>query len=231
MWMHLDDRRYHVASAGIALSYKPTGPFVFQKALRAIPDDFGYKEEDPNHQKQQGGTYRDMNLFLDEDGKAYALYSSEGNATMYVVRLNGDFTGPETPAVLGKTWARIFIGQSREAPAPFKHNGRYYLITSGCTGWAPNAASYAVADSILGPWETRGNPCVGADARTTFHSQSTFVLPVQGRPGCFIFMADRWFAKKLEDSRYVWLPLILKPDGTFTLEWRDAWDLSVFDAK
>jgi hypothetical protein len=132
------------------------------------------------------------------------------------------------PTVLGKTWARSFIGKFREAPAPFKFKGRYYVITSGCTGWAPNAASYAVTDNILGPWTPQSNPCVGADADKTFHAQSTFVLPVTGRPGCFIFMADRWFKDKLQDSRYVWLPLVMKPDGTFTLEWRDRWDLSVF---
>ena len=60
------------------------------------------------------------------------------------------------------------MGQTREAPAPFKCNGRYYVITSGCSGWAPNAASYAVAQNILGPWQTKDNPCVGREANKTF---------------------------------------------------------------
>ena len=229
MWMHLDDAGYHAASAGIATSATPAGPFVFQRQLRPIRDDFNYQDNDKARQKQLGGTFRDMNLFVDDDGKAYVFYASEGNATMYVVRLNDEFTGPETPAVLGKTWARLFVGQLREAPAPFKFNGRYYLITSGCTSWEPNAAAYAVADHPFGPWRMMGNPCVGPDADTTFHAQSTYVLPVAGRPGCYIFMADRWFRHKLEDSRYVWLPLRMKPDGTFTLEWLDHWDMTVFD--
>jgi hypothetical protein len=149
---------------------------------------------------------------------------------MYVSRLNADFTGVETPSVEGKTWARILVKQSREAPAPFRYKDRYYLITSGTSGWAPNAASYAVAANILGPYTVKGNPCVGADAATTFHSQSTFVLPAPGnRPGAFIFMADRWFEKNLVDSRYVWLPLQVHDDSTLTIEWRDQWDLSVFD--
>jgi len=231
MWMHLDDRGYHAASAGVATADSPAGPFVFLRQIRPIQFDAGYKEADPDRQKELGGTYRDMNLFLDSDGKAYAFYASEGNATMYVVQLNEDFTGPQTPTEQGRTWARIRVGEFQEAPAPFKYGNRYYLITSHCTGWAPNPASYAVADRILGPWEVRGNPCVGADAQTTFRSQSTYVLPVVGKPGCFIFMADRWSSKSLQDSRYVWLPLILKPDGSFTLEWRDKWDLSVFDGK
>lgn len=228
MWMHLEQRGYHFARAGIAISDRPAGPFTWFTHIRPIVEDFDFKENDPDQQKQFGGTFRDMNLFLDDDGRAYVLYASEGNATMYVVRLNREFTGPETPIVQGKTWSRILVGRMREAPAPFKHQGRYYLITSGCTGWAPNEPDYAVAESLLGPWESKGNPCVGADAKSTFGTQSTCVFPVPGKAGCFIFIADRWAPRQLDDSRYVWLPLMLKPDGTFTLEVRDRWDLSVF---
>lgn len=231
LWCHLDQRGYHYARAGVAVADQPTGPFVFIHAIRPIQFDAGYKDTDPDQQKQLGGTYRDMNLFVDDDGQAYAFYASEGNRTLYIVRLNSEFTAPEMPAVQGKTWARVLVGKLREAPAPFKFKNRYYLITSGCTGWAPNPADYAVAENILGPWESRGNPCVGPDAAKTFGTQSTFVLPVTGKPGCYIFMADQWKPRQLSDSRYVWLPLVLKADGTFTLEWRDAWDLSVFDGK
>lgn len=232
MWMHLEQRGdYHHAHAGVAISDTPAGPFVFREQMRPIKDDIGYQDKDLDRQKTLGGTFRDMNLFVDDDGKAYVFYASEGNATLYVVRLNDDFTGPETPAVPQKTWARILVGKMREAPAPFKFKGRYYLITSGCTGWAPNAADYAVADHIFGPWESKGNPCTGPDADKTFGTQSTFVLPVPGQPGSFIFMADRWKPRQLSDSRYVWLPLILEPDGGFTLAWRDRWDLSVFTPK
>jgi len=228
LWMHLEQRRYNFSRAGVAVADRPAGPFVFRDYMRPITDDIGYKDGDPNRQKEFGGTFRDMNVFVDDDGKAYLFYASENNATMYVVRLNDEFTGPETPTVQGKTWARILVGKMREAPAPFKFKGRYCLITSGCTGWTPNPADYAVADNILGPWESKGNPCVGPEAAMTFRTQSTCVLPAPGRPGCFIFMADRWSPRQLYDSRYVWLPLILKPDGSFTLEWRDRWDLSVF---
>ena len=147
---------------------------------------------------------------------------------MYVVRLNDDFTGPETPAVENKTWAQILVRQMREGPAPFKWHGKYFLITSACTGWAPNAANYSCADNILGPWRTFGNPCIGPDAKKTFGSQSTFVLPVPGHPDDFIFMADRWEPEALSDSRYVWLPFTMKPDGTFTIPWRDNRDFSSF---
>jgi len=231
MWMHLEQMGYHFARAGIAVGDRPAGPFTFLAHMRPVRYDFEYEDNNPDRQEEFGGTYRDMNLFVDDDGRAYTFYASEDNASLYIVRLNDEFTAPETPVVENKTWARVLVGRYREAPAPFKYNGRYYLITSGCTGWRPNAADYAAADNILGPWESKGNPCVGPDAQITFRTQSTCVLPVSGRPGCFIFMADRWTPRRLYDSRYVWLPITIDPDGTFTIKWLDDWDLGCFDKK
>lgn len=42
-------------------------------------------------------------------------------------------------------------------------------------------------------------------------------------------MFDLWKPRTLSDSRYVWLPLIIRPDGSFTLQWRDKWNLGVFE--
>lgn len=229
MWFHLEQEGYHFARAGVAVAEQVAGPYRFVHALRPIGTDYGYKADDPDRQKELGGTFRDMNLFVDGDGKAYVFYASEGNWTMYVVRLNTEFTGPESPAVEGKTWSRILVRQMREAPAPFIFRGRYHLVTSGCTGWNPNAADHATANNILGPYEQKGNPCVGPDAELTFRSQSTFMLPAPGRTDAFIFMADRWMPRRLDDSRYVWLPARLKPDGSLVIEWRDSWDLSIFE--
>lgn len=224
MWTHLEQARYAFARAGIAISDTPAGPFTFLKAIRPITNDFNFPDDD-RRQKELGGTYRDMNLFADDDGSAYAFYASEDNWTMYIVRLNPEFTGPEEPAVEGKTWARVFLKQMREAPAPFKHSGKYYVITSGCTGWKPNAAGYAVAKNILGPYENKGNPCVGEESELTFRSQSTSVFAVPGKPGQFVLMADRWKPEDLPDSRYIWLPFKVGEDDTFTIEWRDRWKM------
>ena len=110
----------------------------------------------------------------------------------------------------------------------FKHAKTYYLITSGCTGWAPNAARLAAADSIWGPWKALGNPCVGKDAGSTFQGQSTHVLPVPGKTGAFIFMADRWRPKNAIDGRHLWLPIQFK-DGKPFVAWMDKWNLGFFD--
>ena len=148
---------------------------------------------------------------------------------MYVSRLSTDFTDIERPVEEGKSWSRILVNKQREAPAPFKYKNKYYLITSGLTGWSPNAAMYAVADHILGPYEIKGDPCLGADANSTFFSQSTFVLPVAGAPeGSFVFMADRWNGTELEKSRYVWLPFTVK-NGKVSILNIPSWDKSIFD--
>src|SRR5207249_1893644 len=125
---------------------------------------------------------------------------------------------------------KAFEGRSMEAQVVFKRKGKYYFIGSSCTGWDPNAARSAVAESIWGPWRELGNPCRGEGAETTFLSQSTHAFAVAGKEDAYILMADRWNKKDLPDSRYVWLPIQF-PDGGLRLEWKDAWDLSSFDRR
>jgi hypothetical protein len=95
------------------------------------------------------------------------------------------------------------------------------MISSDCTGWAPNPARLSVADRVFGPWTELGNPCRGSDAEnaTTFESQSTHVIPV---PGGLIYMGDRWRPKNAIDGRYIWLPFSFEA-GVPTLRWHDAW--------
>lgn len=187
MWMHIDDVNYTKASVGVAVSDSPTGPFQYLYSKRP-----------------HGFDSRDMTVFKDDDGKAYLIYSSEDNSELHISPLTDDYTD------VTHVVRRILVGQHREAPALFKYEGTYYMVTSGCSGWAPNQAHAHAAESIMGPWETMGNPCVGGNRifrMTTFFAQSTFVLPLPGLRGSYIFMADRWNPPELRDSRYVWLPL------------------------
>jgi hypothetical protein len=94
---------------------------------------------------------------------------------------------------------------------------KYYLITSLCSGWSPNAALYSVADSVMGNWENRGNPCIGPGADTCFASQVSFVLPVESKSS-FIFMADRWNKTNLSQSKYLWIPFQID-EGQIKIEW------------
>jgi hypothetical protein len=205
MWFHLELRGqgYAAARAAVAVSDTVTGPYRFLRSFR------------PN-----GNMSRDMTLFLDDDGKAYHVYAARDNYDLRIGQLSDDFLEPTTRDV-------IISSDHREAPALFKHGGTYFLITSGCTGWRPNEANYYTAQNILGPWTKHPNPMRGPLAETTFDAQSTFVLPLHGQSGAFIFMADRWNPRNLADSRHIWLPIQIKGEQ-LEIPWRDEWNLSAF---
>lgn len=209
MWVHAESADYSKAAAGVAVSDSPTGPFAYVGSFR------------PN-----GAMSRDQTVFVDDDGKAYHFFSSEENQTLHISELTDDYmrpTGRET---------RNFIGAAREAPAVFKHAGKYYMLSSGCSGWDPNQAELAVADSVMGPWRVLGNPCTGPEADKTFYAQSTYVQPVAGKKDAYVAMFDRWNKTDLEDSRYVWLPIEFGADGSVSIPWRAEWSMDeVFESK
>jgi len=204
MWLHIDSADYSKASAGVAVSDSPIGPFEYLGSIR------------PNE-----GMSRDQTLFVDEDGTAYQVCSSEENATLHINRLTEDYLQPDG------TFIRACISDSREAPAVFKYKGKYYMISSGCTGWDPNQATLAVADSMLGEWTYLPyNPCTGKEADITFYGQSTYVIPVNAEKGQFIACFDMWNKLNLKDSRYIWLPVEISEDGMITIPWKDQWKLN-----
>lgn len=236
MWFHLEHKGkgYATARCAVATSDNITGPYAFIASHRPnanitplnliATDTIKSKDNFFLHDYTIGQMARDMNLFVDDNGKAYIIFSSEENRTMHISQLTDDYLAPS-----GK-YIRITKDKSREAPALFKRNGKYYLITSACTGWASNAATIAVADHLLGEWKTLDNPCQGPDANLTFKGQSTYVLPVQGMKNAFIFIADRWKPDNAIDGRYLWLPIRFE-DDKITIPWMDEWNLDYFKNK
>lgn len=228
MWVHADgpsetsDAQYAKANAGVAVSDSPTGPFRWIDSYRL----HHAPEGEPNWQPDNPGMARDMTLFLDDDGTAYIIYSSEENYSLFISRLDEDFTALATPAETaqkGVDFIRPYIGAHREAPALFKRADTYYLITSGATGWDPNPAQYATATEILGEWTDHGSPITGDGAEDTFGSQSTNVIPVDPERGVYIYMGDRWTPSDLKNAPYVWLPLRFGEGTSMELLWEDSW--------
>ncbi len=254
MWFHLElkGQGYGAARSAVAISDTPVGPFRYigsgrvnlsrlpfdmtdeQKAILDTLDAAHYPVEwTPEWRKAVeeglflkrdlpgGQMARDMQLFVDDDGKAYHIYSSEENMTMQIAELSDDYLSHT-----GK-YTRMAAGGMNEAPALFKHKNTYWMITSGCTGWAPNEARMFSAPSIWGPWTQHPNPCVGPKSEITFGGQSTFVLPVPGKQDTtYIFMADIWRPEHPSDARYIWLPIQFKADGTPVIEWKEQWTLN-----
>lgn len=243
IWFHADGQtpdssggNYAKAKAGVAVSDSPFGPFQLQGSYLLNYDeslDHGFDGND-DKDKEVLGHVRDMNLFKDDDGTGYVIYSSDGNQNMYIAKLNDSYTNIAQPdnaqaeQGVGKDYTVNFIGSSREAPAMFEYKNKYYLVTSGCTGWAPNQAKYAVADHPMGPWREVGDPCAGnEEASTTYRTQPTCVFEVGD--GQYIYMGDRWSnpdtGNELKNSRYVWLPVEFTADGGIALRRHSNWKL------
>ena len=223
MWFHLElkGQGYSAARYGVAVADRPEGPYKFLYSSRANAGTWPVEGSPMNFDEylkrdySTGQMARDMTLFVDDDGKAYHIFSSEENYTLHIAELTADYlhhTGRYT---------RMAPGGQNEAPAIFKHNGTYWMITSGCTGWAPNEARMFSAPSIWGPWTQHPNPCRGPKADKTFNGQSTFILPVNGQ---YIFMADIWRPQHPRDARYIWLPIEFE-DGKPIINWKDEWQL------
>ena len=257
MWFHLElkGQGYNAARYGVAVSKRPEGPYQFLYSQRANagiwPVEFGEKEQAvidtlnaANFREEwtpewleavrrglfvkrdfkTGQMSRDMTLFVDDDGKAYHIFSSEENLTLHIAELTDDYLHHS-----GR-YTRLAPAGHNEAPAIFKHEGTYWMITSGCTGWAPNEARMFSATSIWGPWTQHPNPCRGSRADKTFGGQGTFILPicsvdkadsVEPKPQ-YIFMADIWRPRHPSDARYIWLPIDFE-DGKPVIYWRDEW--------
>jgi hypothetical protein len=211
--------RYSRAQMGFAVSDSPFGPFKLVNAQKMNHIE-GYYDSNK-------GMARDMTVFKDDDGKAYAIYSSEENRYTYVSLLNDAYTGlvKEGAEGLGETFtARVFTDMNREAPAVFKYDGYYYFITSGTTGWDPNPSIAYRANHIFGnttdggqtftPYTNLGNPFPHDTSNTSYRTQSTAVIPYDPENGLFIYMGDRWIQRTLETSGYVWIPLQITGNGT-----------------
>ncbi len=248
--LELKHRGYEAARVGFAVSDTPTGPFTYIRSLRPnagiwpanftsadISQALTLKEEDtpdwwtPSWREavekglytkrdfEGGQMSRDMTVYIDEDGKAYHITSSEENLTLMLHELTDDYLG-----YTGK-YIRIAAGGQNEAPTLLHRNGRYWLICSGCTGWAPNEARMFTATSLWGPWEQVASPFTGKGAKKSFGTQGTYIYKEE-KSGTYIYMADVWNPEHLAYSRHVWLPMDFAQDGTPIIRWVKEWSLS-----
>lgn len=229
--LELKGRGYAAARVAFAEADDPRGPFRFVRSLRPNagqwPADFTEADRKLARSHQGGGgewwtpewrkavaeglflardleggqMSRDMTVYVDDDGTAYHIYSSEENLTLHIAELTPDYMD-----YTGRYW-RVAPGGQNEAPTLMKRDGTYWLITSGCTGWEANAARLFRAPSITGPWTQLENPCRGDGADKTFGAQGTYLLPSAEKPGEYVFMADVWKPKQLSHSLHLWLPV------------------------
>ncbi|MFG3015310.1 RICIN domain-containing protein [Streptomyces cinerochromogenes] len=198
MWMHKENGTdYSEARAAVAVSDTVDGSYTYQGSFRPL------------------GQYmsRDLTAYVDTDGTAYMVSAANENYDLHIYRLTADYTG--IAGLVANPWP----GGHREAPALFKRGGVYFMLTSGATGWNPNQQQYATATSLAGPWTSWRD--VGDS--TAYGSQTAYVLPVQGSSGTsYLYLGDRWgnsFGGRVNDSRYVWLPLTFPSATSMSMSW------------
>lgn len=180
MWAHFENGiDYNDAAIAIATCDTPDGNFIYHGSFRP----YGYMS-------------RDCTLFIDEND-AYFISASRDNADLHIYRLSQDYLNVES--LLHKLWQ----GEYREAPAVFKAGNEYIMLSSFCTGWAPNQSKYAVAKEINGVW----SDLMDIGDETTFNSQPAFILPYKDQ---LLYFGDRWGgeAENYFKSGYVVYPLV-----------------------
>lgn len=233
MWFHLElHGKYNTGMAGVATSNNIIGPYNLisqfspNKGIEAKNSFYSSERTDFKNKADEnyrgdlpkGQMFRDFTLFKDDDGKAYAIYESEGNFSLQVAELNSTYTG------FDGVYTRILVGGKNEAPAVIKRNGEYYLFTSGLNGYHPTAARLSISKNIFGPWITIGSPIQSNNIRevkNSFYSQGAFIFKVINSDR-YVFSSDQWDPKNLKDSKYLFLP-VQWANNTPYIKWENCW--------
>jgi len=126
-------------------------------------------------------------------GVAWLVYSSENNMVTHIGALNADYTK------VNGTFVRAFVNRQREAPAVFYHAGKYFMLTSGCTGWAPNQAEVFVARWVEFPPPSKLVRVAGAQRPSVVPALTPLTTTREaGEPGACWGRGGLWATRRAE---------------------------------
>lgn len=185
VWCHWEGKNYGASEAGVFYADKITGPYTFHAGERPL----GIKS-------------RDCNVFVDDDGTAYFISTTEENQHLGFFRLADDYLSAQSCTTL-------FKGMRREAPAIVKVDGTYYMLSSACTGWDPNQCMLSRSTSMLDGW----SPLEKIGDRIAYDTQAASILTIRGKKQTtYLYVGDRWMDPDLPRSKTIIFPLVFK-DG------------------
>ena len=158
---------------------------------------------------------RDCNVFVDNDGQAYFISTTEENQHLGLFRLADDYLS-------ATEHTQLFPGQRREAPVIVNAQGRYFMLSSACSGWAPNQCKYATSDNLQQGWTQLQD--VG-DA-TCYRTQAAAVLEIRGtKQTTYLYVGDRWMDPTLPETKTIIFPISF--DGnTCQMHYRDQFEIN-----
>jgi hypothetical protein len=209
-WYHTT---YPTVFAMVATSDTPTGPFKV-KGARQVGSQTGFGS--------------DLNVFKDDGGKAYLVYTDhhtydeskrfdKGRAkyAILVDSLTDDYLASNKEGA-------VAIPSGGEAPAMAKYRGKYIVAASGVKGWNPTETRYVLAGSPLGPYS---KPAVMTEQKT-WGGQITSFLYIK-ESDALMAMCDQWWIPDKTDlnkSRYLWLPVHMDPQtGAARMTFHEEW--------
>lgn len=206
MWMHWENGKdYKEARCAIASCSAIDGNYTYHGSFNPL-----------------GFMSRDCTLYKEDDGTAYFISAARDNADMHIYMLTPDYLG------IDKHVNTLWLGAHREAPALFKNNGYYYMVTSGCTGWPPNQLKYSFTSSIEGEW----SPLMNLGGYTGYDTQPTYVLTLKGTAEtALLYVSDRWSPADYYCSTYAFLQIRLSDDKALMMDWADKIVVDVTSGK
>lgn len=133
----------------------------------------------------------DPAVFIDDNGQAYLLM---GQLKVNIVKLNEDMISYDGEVIiLDKAQTPGFF----EAIWLHKHDSKYYLSYSGKNKEGQDIIRYAMADTVLGPYEYKGNILPPVNSGTNHHSIEQF----KGEWYLFYHNSDLYFEQHPEAPR------------------------------
>lgn len=141
----------------------------------------------------------DFDIVKDEaTGNAY-LFMDGDHAGMVGLQLSADYCSAQEKISL--QYEGLHAPFCREAPAVFQRKDKFYMLTSGMTGYVPNKSDAAVADSLTQTFASIGNPHPTDASNSSFNSQISQVFKVPNKQDLYIAIADRWVPEFVVDAR------------------------------
>lgn len=157
---------YSSKCIGVAVGDSPVGPFRDAIGKPLITDDM--TDNGPR------GWWNDIDptIFIDDDGTPWLCW---GNGTCFLVKLKKNMTELDGDIITLKMEKYV------EGPWLYKRNGKYYIVYASM-GKGQETISYAMADTITGPYEYKGEICGPAKDSFTIHPG---VIDFQGKSYLF----------------------------------------------
>lgn len=198
VWCHWESSNYGASEAACFSSPNINGPYRMEWSGRPL----GIKS-------------RDCNIFVDTDGTAYFISTTEENQHLGLFRLSDDYI-----SIVEHT--QLFPWQRREAPAIVRLGNKYFMFSSACTGWAPNQCKLSWSYDLESGWSQLEN--IGDNK--AFRTQPAAILEIKGsKSTTHLYVGDRWKDPTLSQSKTIILPITFT-DTSCHFQYRDSFEIN-----